>query len=73
MNIDEAVGEYEGVDNVIMTCPRFANQGCFKGDYRTGSLDFFPSAYSKGCSMYDLGDRDEYCSGSDVLGTTCRG
>ena len=72
-DIDEAVGEYEGIDDVIMTCPRFANQGCFKADYRHGQLEGFPNGYSKGCSMYGLGEREQYCSGSDVLGTTCRG
>lgn len=72
-NIDLAAGEYEGIDDYIMTCPRFANQGCFKADYRGGQLEAIGDGYSKGCSMYDLGEREQYCTGSDDLGQTCRG
>lgn len=58
-----------------MSCPRFANQGCFKAEY-TMNPDFpigFKSSFNKGCSMYELGDRDTECDDMNFLGNSCRG
>ena len=58
-----------------MSCPRFANQGCFKAEY-TMNPDFsigFKSSFNKGCSMYELGDRDTECEDMNFLGNSCRG
>ena len=66
---------YPDKDDFLMSCPRFANQGCFKAEY-TMNPDFsigFKSSFNKGCSMYELGDRDTECEDMNFLGNSCRG
>ena len=64
-----------GLDDVIRTCPRFANNGCFKSQYTVGEVEIggFETGFHKGCSMYPLGDISKECSTSGPIGTTCRG
>ena len=67
---------YPDKDDFLMSCPRFANQGCFKAEYTTSpelSALGFNSSFNKGCSMYELGDRDTECDSMGLLGDTCRG
>ena len=69
-NVD---GNYEGVDDYIMDCPRFANQGCFTADYIVGDItNAYNSSYNKGCSMYNLGEIDNNCVYDPDLGQLCR-
>ena len=58
-------GSYSGVDDLMMQCPRFANQGCFKADYKLAEdgTEVFPTGFHKGCSMFELGDRETECQG----------
>ena len=58
-------GSYTGVDDLMMQCPRFANQGCFKADYKLAEdgTEVFPTGFHKGCSMFELGDRETECQG----------
>ena len=67
-------GSYTGVDDLIMQCPRFANQGCFKADYKIieGGPEVFPTGFHKGCSMFELGERETECDSNQFLGTVCR-
>ena len=70
---DDENENYENTDDYIMECPRFANQGCFKAKYRVGELtNAYNTSYSKGCSMYDLGDLEEICNEDPNLGELCR-
>ena len=65
----------EDLDGRTMMCPRFANQGCFKADFVQGSLmnENYQSGFSKGCSMFPLGDRTTECEIFGNLGEVCRG
>ena len=67
-------GSYTGVDDLMMQCPRFANQGCFKADYKLAEdgTEVFPTGFHKGCSMFELGDRETECQANPFLGTVCR-
>ena len=67
-------GSYDGVDDLMMQCPRFANQGCFKADYKLAEdgTEVFPTGFHKGCSMFELGDRETECQANQYLGTVCR-
>jgi hypothetical protein len=67
-------GSYDGVDDLIMQCPRFANQGCFKADYELAEdgAEVFPTGFHKGCSMFELEDRETECQENPFLGTICR-
>ena len=71
----ESSSIYTDVDEVVIECPRFANQGCFMADFTSGSnpLESFPTGLHKGCSMYPLGDSEDACSQVTDIGTSCRG
>ena len=72
---DAADENYDNSDATLMTCPRFANQGCFKAEYTSGDSNlpgFFPG-YHKGCSMFPLGRLNKDCTSSQAVGSTCRG
>ena len=66
-------GNYDDVDDYIMDCPRFANQGCFTANYIVGDItNAFNTSYSKGCSMYNLGEMELNCRSDPDLGELCR-
>ena len=70
---DDPDENYENTDDYVMDCPRFANQGCFKAKFRVGEItNAYNTSYSKGCSMYDLGDIEEVCNEDPDLGELCR-
>ena len=59
-----------------MDCPRYANQGCFKADFREGSANdsAFKTGFHKGCSMFPLQTiYPPVCETVGDLGTICRG
>ena len=72
---DTADENYDNSDATLMTCPRFANQGCFKAEYTPGdsNLPGFIPGYHKGCSMFPLGRLNKDCTSSQAVGSTCRG
>ena len=74
--------KYPDPDGMLMECPRFANQGCFKAEFYQSpddlELESFGPSFHKGCSLYPLGDLDLECRriGTDTvgyLGTSCKG
>ena len=63
---DIDIEDMANIDAKERICPRFANNGCFKGKSTVpqGSIfeGAFPNAFNKGCSMFDLGERPVTCS-----------
>ena len=63
---DIDIEDMENIDAKERVCPRFANNGCFKGKSTVpeGSRfeGTFPNSFNKGCSMFDLGERPVTCS-----------
>ena len=63
---DIDIEDMANIDARERICPRFANNGCFKGKSTVpqGSIfeGAFPNAFNKGCSMFDLGERPVTCS-----------
>ena len=66
---------YDDSDVTLMTCPQFANQGCFKAEYTPGdsNLPGFIAGYHKGCSMFPIGTLNKDCLSTPAIGSTCRG
>ena len=64
------------IDGKQRECPRFANNGCFKGKSTVpaGSIyeGAFPNAFNKGCSMFDLGESPVTCALLQDEVNTCK-
>ena len=66
---DTQIDQDSDIDQRQRQCPRFANNGCFKGNQTTepGSKfeGAYPNSFNKGCSMFDLGERSNRCIPQD--------
>ena len=57
----------DNLDIHVRQCPRFANNGCFKGNVTILDPDsvfsnLFENSIAKGCSMFDLDERATLCN-----------
>ena len=65
-------------DWYVRKCPRWANQGCFRGNsfVQPGAPEGLTNTFNKGCSMFALNEQENTCDNTgslDVCKSFCRG